>query len=120
MAHAEIYWEGQSGKEYQYWIHWIGTYFTNEPGNFIYAKEVEPGSWTPLYIGQTSSLERRLADDEKEACAKRNGATHVHVHTNRGGVARQSAEKADLIAKWNPVCQDQGELPSEGVPQVKP
>lgn len=122
MAHTEIYWEGESGKEYLYWIHRIGTYFADEPGNVIYAKEVEPESWTPLYIGQTSSLEKRLADDhQKEACAKRNGATHVHVHTNRTGESRRRAEEADLIAKWKPVCNDRGEPPSgEGVPEVKP
>ena len=106
MADSDTWWEGQSGKEYQYWIHPIGTSFNDEPGNYIYAKEVEPGSWRPLYIGQTSSLSDRLADHEKEACATRNGATRVHVHTNRGGEARRTAEEADLIAKWTPVCND--------------
>ena len=120
MADTEISWEGQSGKEYVYWIHRIVTYFSDEPGNYIYAKEVEPDSWTPLYIGQTSSLEERLADNEKEACARRNGATHVHVHTTRGGAVWRTAEEADLVAKWNPVCNDQGDVPSGGSPQVKP
>lgn len=107
MAENKIYWEGQSGKKYKHWIHRIGTLFGNEPGNYIYAKEVEPGSWTPLYIGQTSSLEGRLGVHEKEACAKQNGATHVHAHTTPGGgEARRIAEQADLIAKWNPVCND--------------
>ncbi len=109
MADTEIYWEGQSGKEYKYWIHRLGTYFNNEPGNYIYVKEVEPGSWAPLYIGQTSRLEDRLADHEKEACAKQHGATHVHGHTTPGGgEAKRTAEEAELIAKWNPPCNDQG------------
>ncbi|MBI3049769.1 MAG: hypothetical protein HYY76_15800 [Acidobacteria bacterium] len=106
MADAEIYWEGQSGKEYLYWIHRIGTFFNNDPGNYIYAKEVEPGSWVALYIGHTASLQNQLADPEKDACAKRNGATHVHVHTTRAGEARRAAEQADLVAKWEPACND--------------
>lgn len=110
MANTEISWEGQSGKEYLYWSHRIGTYFSDEPGNYIYAKEVEPGSWEPLCIGHTSSLQDRLADHEKEACAKQHGATHVHVHTSRFGAARQTAEEADLVARWNPVCNGQGDL----------
>ncbi|MBI2962799.1 MAG: hypothetical protein HYY35_03530 [Deltaproteobacteria bacterium] len=109
MADTEIYWDGQSGKEYPYWIHRIGTYFDDEPGNYIYAKEVEPGSWVALYIGHTPSLQDHLADAEKEACAKRNGATHVHVHTTPGGESRQAAEAADLIARWQPACNDRGE-----------
>lgn len=103
MPDPEISWEGQSGKEYLYWVHPIGTYFNNEPGNYIYAKEVEPGSWEALYIGHTDSLQHRL-DPEPEACAKRNGATHVHVHTNRTGALRRAAEQADLVAKWKPDC----------------
>jgi hypothetical protein len=92
-----------------------------EPGTFIYAKEVEPGLWTPLYIGRTDSLEKRLADGEKEGCAKRNSATYLHVHTNQGGAGTRTAEAADLIAPWNPVCNDQGELRSgKGATQVKP
>ena len=70
----------------------------------VHAKEVEPGNWQPLLIGRTSSLEDRLADDEKEACAKRNGATFIHVHSTRGSEFTRTAEEADLIAKWNPMC----------------
>jgi hypothetical protein len=107
MADTEIVWEGQSGKEYVYWIHRIGTYFNDEPGNYIYAREAEPGGWEALYIGHTVSLQNRLAGPEKEACTKHHGATHVHVHTNRAGEARRAVEEDDLIAKWRPVCNDQ-------------
>jgi hypothetical protein len=107
---------GQSGTEYQYWIHRIGTYFSDEPGNYIYAKEVEPDVWQPVYIGHTSSLEDRLADDEKEACARRHGATHVHVHTTPGGEARRAAEEADLIARWTPACNGHGDPRQDAVP----
>lgn len=85
------------------------------------AHAVEPGSWTPLYIGRTDSLEKQLADGEKERCAKRKGATYLHVHTNQGGAGTRTAEAADLIAQWNPVCNDRSEPRSgKGATQVKP
>ncbi len=55
-------------------------------------------------MGQTSSLKERLADQEKEACAKNQGATHVHAHINSGVEAVRLAEESDLIRRWEPVC----------------
>ncbi len=104
MAEPDIKWQGASGATYGYWIYKIGTKFKDELGNYIYAKEVEPRQWRPLYIGQTSSLAERLADHEKEACAERNGATHVHAHTTAGGEVKRRAEETDLIRKWAPDC----------------
>ena len=106
MAEPDISWEGASGKTYNYWIHPIGADFKDEPGNYIYAKETKPQHWRPVYIGQTSSLADRLADHEKEACATRNGATHIRAHTTSGGQLRRRAEEDDLIEKWKPVCND--------------
>jgi predicted GIY-YIG superfamily endonuclease len=104
MAGPDIYWEGESGAKYGYWIHPIETDFKDAPGNYIYAKETEPHRWRPVYIGQTSSLKDRLADHEKEMCAKDNGATHIHAHTASDDESKRLAEEADLIGKWNPVC----------------
>ena len=98
-----INWPGKSGKQYKYWISQIGGGFKDEPGNYIYAKDT-PTGWFPLYIGETSSLKDRLADHEKEPCAKQNGATHVHSHTEHGGEAIRRIEEEDLVEKWHPVC----------------
>lgn len=106
MASPDIYWEGESGKEYGYWIHKIGTNFKDEPGNYIYAKETEPNRWRPIYIGQTESLKDRLADHEKEKCARQNGATHIHAHINGSGETGRRAEETDLIRNWAPACND--------------
>jgi len=108
MSNPDIHWEGQSGRTYGYWIHPLGTTFKDEPGNYIYAKETSPGRWRPIYAGQTASLGDRLADHEKEACARRNGATHVHAHTSAGGESTRRAEESDLIAKWQPACNSVG------------
>lgn len=102
MADTEIFWQGKSGKQYRYWIHRVATYFNDDPGNYIYAMEVEPDSWVALYIGQTHSLQQQLAGTETEAELRRQGATHVHVHTTPGGEPLRAAEVADLIARWEP------------------
>ena len=102
-----IMWPGLSGKEYKYWIYTVGTSFKEEPGNYIFSKETRPGYWSPCYIGQTENLDKRLGDHEKEACARRYGATHIHAHTTPGGEAIRKAEEKDLIQKWKPPCNEQ-------------
>lgn len=102
-----IYWHGTSGKAYQYWIYPIGTELKEEAGNYIFAKEASPAKWSPCYIGQTENLNRRLGDHEKEACAKRHGATHLHAHLTSGGESIRKAEEKDLILKWKAPCNEQ-------------
>jgi predicted GIY-YIG superfamily endonuclease len=107
MAETQTFqWSGKSGKEYKYWIYPINTEFKDSPGNYIFAKEAKPGHWSPVYIGQTNSLNTRLSAHEKEACAKRNGATHIHAHMS-GGEAERLAEEKDLITRWKPPCNEQ-------------
>lgn len=97
-------WAGASSKEYKYWIYPIGTTFKDSPGNYIYAKEASPGQWTPIYIGETESLQDRLPDHEKLPCVKRNGGTHVHAHASSADVTVRRAEESDLLGKWDPPC----------------
>ena len=100
-------WPGLSGNTYVYGMHRIGTAFLAVPGNYIFAKESNPGKWTAVYVGQTNNLGERLTDHEREAAAIRHGATHIHVHTNHGGEAVRKAEEKDLILNLQPVCNDQ-------------
>lgn len=104
---STIMWPGLSGKEYKYWIHPISTSFKEEPGNYAFAKETRPGYWSPCYIGQTENLGQRLGNHEKEACVKRNGATHIHAHVTAGGEVARRAEENDLILRWDPPCNKQ-------------
>jgi hypothetical protein len=101
-----ILWPGISGKGYKYWIYSLGTELKEEAGNYVFAKETSPNKWSPCYFGQTENLNRRLGDHEKEACAKRNGATHIHAHLASGGESMRKAEEKDLIQKWQPPCND--------------
>lgn len=101
-----IVWAGQSGKQYTYWIYKIGTTFEPSPGNYIFAKETKPGTFKPIYIGQTADLSERFDDHHKMPCIKGNGATHIHVHKNTEGERARLAEEADLVDRWHPVCND--------------
>lgn len=106
MPNPTIEWEGASGRTYTYWISPIGGSYKNEPGNYIFAERVAPNEWRPLYIGQTADLGDRLPDHEALPCVNRNGGTHIHAHTTPQGEEARRAEEADLLRKWNPVCND--------------
>lgn len=101
-----ISWTGLSGKKYGYWIYKIGASFKEEPGNYIFAKETQTGYWSPSYIGETVNLDMRLGDHEKEACARKHGATHIHAHLNSAGEKARRLEENDLIRKYNPPCNE--------------
>lgn len=98
-----IKWDGQSGTEYTYWIYRLGTTFESASGNYIFAKETNPGAFRPIYVGQTADLSERFDEHHKMLCIKQNGATHIHVHKTAAERSRL-AEEADLLDKWHPVC----------------
>ena len=104
-----INWPGQSGKEYQYEVYPIDTAFQAMPGNFIYAKQGEDGSWIPIYITQTRDMHQRLEGHVSLDDAVANGATHIHVHYCTTGQAARCTEERDLIQRWQPVCNDEVE-----------
>lgn len=103
---STIRWVGQSGKEYDYEVFPIESTFRPLPGNFIYAKECEDGSWTPVYIAQTRGLHQRLEGHVKLEDAVANGATHIHAHYSTEGQAARCNEEHDLVLAWRPVCND--------------
>lgn len=103
---ALINWTGNSGKEYQFEIYPLDTPFQPLPGNFIYAKEAEDGSWIPIYISQTRDLHQRLEGHVSMADAVSNGATHLHAHYCAVGQAARCSEERDLILRWQPVCNE--------------
>jgi hypothetical protein len=101
-----VNWPGQSGKEYPYTVYPIDTAFQPMPGNFIYAKQAEDGSWVPIYIAQTRNLRQRLEGHVSVADAVAKGATHVHAHYDTVGQAARCNEEQDLVHRWKPVCND--------------
>lgn len=105
MAEGTYDWPGQSGKEYHYWIHKLGTNFKKVPGNYIFVRETEDNH-VPIYIGQTSDLSERFDNHHKMPCIKKNKATHIHAHTSSESEEKRLAEETDLVKRWNPVCND--------------
>jgi excinuclease UvrABC nuclease subunit len=99
-------WPGRSGTTYKYEIYLIGADFKEKGGNYIFCKKNAEGYWAPQYIGQAKNLNERLGSHEREVCAKRNGATHIHAHLNPTEAARL-AEEMDLIHNFNPPCNKQ-------------
>ncbi len=103
---TSINWPGQSGKEYSYEIYSLDTSFQPLPGNYIYAKQAEDGTWIPVYIAQTRDLHQRLEGHVRVDDAVQNGATHLHAHYCSAGQASRCSEERDLILLWKPVCNE--------------
>jgi predicted GIY-YIG superfamily endonuclease len=106
MAQQTILWPGKSGEKYRYWISPLGAPMKQEPGNYVFARETENGSFVPIYIGQTSDLSERFDDHHKMPCIRQHKATHMHTHTSSASEKGRKAEEADLIERWNPACND--------------
>ena len=107
MANENAYWKGYSGRTYEYTVYGLDTSWNAVSGNYIFARRVE-GGWRAVYIGQSGDLADRIPDHEVWDCARRNGATHIHAHSNSNGEAARKAEEADLIKKTQPPCNTQG------------
>jgi hypothetical protein len=101
-----ILWDGKSGKEYKYWIYEIGHPMKAVPGNYCFAKETNPNTWTPIYFGETEDLSERFDHHHKIDCLRRNGSTHIHTHTSSAGKEVRCEEETDLINRWTPPCNN--------------
>ena len=90
---------------HRYWMYPISEMdnFVAKPGNYIFAKHSVDSAF-PIYIGQTGDLSERFDGHHKMPCIKRNGATHIHVHTSSSDEDVRKREESDLIRKWNPPC----------------
>ena len=102
-----VTWHGKSKTAYHYSVYALDTNWNDTPGNYIFAKRNAQGAWVPLYMGETESLKNRLTpltSHEKWACARQNGATHIHAHTSSNSATARRAEESDLIASYRPIC----------------
>lgn len=104
VSEPDIRWTGASGRRYGYWIYPIDAHFRKIAGNVVLARQNESGEWEPLYVGDTRDFDEGFADSDKEECARRHGATHVHVHFSSPSWQIRKAESEDIVAAWKPVC----------------
>lgn len=106
LPSSSCLWTGESGTEYQYQIYSLGTGLRPLPGIYIYARQNEDSSWTPLYISQTRDLHQRLEGHVTLEDAIANGATHLHAHYCTAGQSARCNEERDLLIRWRPVCNE--------------
>ncbi len=99
-----IIWDGISGKEYKYWIFPIGTTMKALPGNYIFAQEITPGRFRPIYVGETEDLSVRFESHHKMTLILLRGASHVCTHSGSPIAEIRRAEERDIIARWNPIA----------------
>jgi hypothetical protein len=99
-----IYWTGKSGCKYKYEIYAVGQLFTPVPGNFIFAREISPHQWLPVYIGETVRMNELFEMSDWWRCILRYNATHIHVHESVTDLRKRCAEVSDLLAKYKAPC----------------
>jgi len=105
IIHQAIEWTGKSGTRYRYYIWPRGAKIEGTPpGNFLQVRVTAEGVLEPVYIAQTNDLNRRLLTQEERDCVDRHGATQLHIHISYKGEMDRLDEEADLVARWNPVC----------------
>ena len=101
-----IIWKGKSGEECKYWIYKLDDTHDAVPANYIFAKETSENYYVPIYIGETEDISVRFDNHHKMPCIRKNGATHLHTHKSSEDKKVRCAEEADLIANYNPICND--------------
>jgi len=99
-----INWVGKLGTKYKYWIYKIDTTFTKSPANYVFAKKSTEGKFSNIYTGETGDISERFDNHHKMPCIKREGATHICVHSSSESKEVRKKEEGDIIANYNPVC----------------
>ena len=102
-----IFWPGITGEQYKYYIYPIGISVDSVPGNYIFAREVSPQTWTAVYVGETNNLDELLTDhnvSEKISEIRRYGATHIHIHNHGFDVNSRRREVLNISHRCHPPC----------------
>jgi hypothetical protein len=109
----QISWRGASGSSYTFETYPNGTAFNPVSAVYIFCREVSPGSWEALYVGETQSLENRLNANVFSHIgygrAKRLGMTHIAALVVAGEAERVRIE-TDLRHGLNPSANRQSVL----------
>jgi excinuclease UvrABC nuclease subunit len=98
---ATAVWSG-----YKFNVHEADTEFFNIGGVYIFAGITPQNIWLPLYIGQASSLAKRLSGHERWASATMHGAKYIHALAVPNESERFLIEKK-LIQLYQPKLNSQ-------------
>ena len=85
--------------------------WNEQPGIYIFAREIESLKWNALYVGQTSNFAKRLPNHERLKEAVGHGATAIHARVIRSELERDRVEQA-LIERLNPQLNSIGRVPA--------
>lgn len=99
-------WSGKSGQEYVYRIYKLPPRLKTLPGNYIFAKQTSVGGWVAVYVGETDNLRERFDQHDALPCIRQHEATHLHAHATEGDETARRSEVDDLVAIWQPPCND--------------
>lgn len=101
-----IVFEGESGNKYQFTIYPANTNFNENIGAvYVFCSKNIKG-FTPLYIGETGELGKRIADHEKWDCVLSHDCTHICIRAVSGRDERLDIE-TDLRHNYNTPCNEQ-------------
>lgn len=105
-----VTWTGKSGRDYEFETFPIGTQFNHVSGVYIACRQLLPGNFEALYVGEAQSLVDRLNTGANNhdgiKCALRNGATHIGALFVSSDTERLRIE-TDLRHALNPSCNRQ-------------
>ena len=101
---------GKSTKKYDFNLYERDTSFKALPGIYVFLRE-EIKSFKMLYIGQTSSFQKRidvkLKEHDQYLCFLRNNYTHIAVLTIRNGEEKRLNIETDLRHNYTTLCNQQ-------------
>ena len=101
--------KGNSGRGYSFEIYALGTSFQNFGAVYAVTRRHQKtdGSWvhTVIYVGETGELGNRLSSHHKQSCFDTHQANRILVHSD-GNESSRLQKEADLIANYNPPCND--------------
>ena len=96
-----IEWAAPDGRKLQFGVYDHGGNWLDVSGVYMFCRREANGTYTPLYIGQASSLKDRLPQHEQWSPAVRKGADSVHVAVLSSQADRDYFEPA-LIQHFQP------------------
>ena len=100
-------WVGANGVHYTYKVLLAYDTWNEVPGNYIFVRMEGYGLWSPLYIGETESLWKRLGPHhEKWSGALDLGMSHIHAHVSSPDKLVRLEEEQSLIRFYRPPLND--------------
>jgi len=94
---------GRIGHSYQFEIYPWDTSFKPLGAVYVPMRLENSGTYTILYVGQTSDLSERFDEHHKKWCFNQYAKSHIAVLL-QSSEAKRLAIEADLVASYNPVC----------------